>query len=60
MDVTELIGSDVVVTNPDCDSRWEGRLVSYAEHPSVAIDTPSGTRVVLPAAWVRSAGDCPG
>ena len=38
----------VRITNPANGSNWEGRVISYADFPTIEIEQDDGTRIGLP------------
>lgn len=51
----DLVGKEVVVTNPTVHTTWRGRAIGYADQPTLMLEMEDGFRLMLPAAWAKEA-----
>lgn len=54
-----LLGKWITVTNPHTHSSWTGKLISYADMPTLEIQPLHGERLSLPLAFILAEAPAP-
>jgi hypothetical protein len=55
----ELLGKWARVTNPLLESSWEGKLVGFADHPTLLLSAGDGRQIPLPQSFTIEVIDAP-